>query len=235
MKDQIVTVICVKCGGERNHTILSFASTVENEEDEAEHEYFHSETIHQIVKCAGCNSITFREVSTNSEEYDREGHLAETISLYPARVLPIIKVRWYRSVPYQIKNIYSETVQAYNNRLYVLCAAGIRAIIEGICTDKEMKSKIKEKGELEGLKKPLKNNLEAQIDSLADHGWLTIPHASILHEHRFLGNDALHDLESPTLSELQIAIEIIEETLSVVYEIGDKREHMKRNRENRKT
>jgi hypothetical protein len=51
--------------------------------------------------------------------------------------------------------------------------------------------------------------------------------ANVLHEHRYLGNEALHDLRQPSADELGLAIEIIEHTLEALYEIPDKAEQLR--------
>ena len=61
-----------------------------------------------------------------------------------------------------------------------------------------------------------------KIEGLHEKGLLTRQHSEILHEHRFLGNDAVHDLKQPTQDELKLAIQIVEHTLENLYELKDK-------------
>ena len=51
---------------------------------------------------------------------------------------------------------------------------------------------------------------------------MTASNAEILHQHRFLGNKAVHELEQPSREELRLAIEIIEHTFETVYSIPQK-------------
>ena len=55
-----------------------------------------------------------------------------------------------------------------------------------------------------------------------EKGILTKRNADILHEHRFLGNEALHELTQPSKDELALAIQIIEHILEHIYELLDK-------------
>lgn len=52
--------------------------------------------------------------------------------------------------------------------------------------------------------------------------------ADTLHEHRYLGNDAVHQLARPSADELRLAIEIVEHTLDQLYELPEKAEELKR-------
>ena len=46
-----------------------------------------------------------------------------------------IPVKSFRQVPYNIYRIYEESIQSFNIGNYILCAAGLRAVIEGICEE----------------------------------------------------------------------------------------------------
>jgi hypothetical protein len=62
-------------------------------------------------------------------------------------------------------------------------------------------------------------NLKEKIDALAQNGKLTAEAASYLHQHRYLGNEAVHDMAAPPKEEFEIALEILEHLLSSLYEI----------------
>ena len=127
--------------------------------------------------------------------------------------------------------IYRETIDAINNDSNILCSGGIRAIIEGICIDKGI-----DRGEVKksnGEKQILKN-LEGKIGGLSSNGLLTKENTEILHDLRFLGNEALHELSAPSKEELKLAINIIEHTLENIYELHDKAKRLKAERIKRK-
>ncbi len=42
----------------------------------------------------------------------------------------------YVRLPKNLKKLYREVVAAYNDNLHLLCAAGLRALLEGTCADK---------------------------------------------------------------------------------------------------
>ena len=87
--------------------------------------------------CAGCDSGTLEETydfDITNEDY---GSLAES-TYYPVRTGLHVEGKKFRQLPKKLNKIYRETLQAYNNDLTVLCALGIRALIEGICADKSV-------------------------------------------------------------------------------------------------
>ena len=59
-------------------------------------------------------------------------------------------------------------------------------------------------------KEKYSGNLEGEIWGLAEPNFLTFDNAKLLHELRFLGNAAAHELHSPTVSDLQLTIDVIE-------------------------
>ena len=50
----------------------------------------------------------------------------------------------------------------------------------------------------------------------------------MLHQHRYLGNEAVHELKAPSSDELRLAIEIIEHVVEQLYEIPQKAVALKR-------
>jgi hypothetical protein len=58
--------------------------------------------------------------------------------------------------------------------------------------------------------------------------------ADILHELRFLGNEAVHQLDRPSTKELTLAIDIIHHILDALYEIPKKAETLRDNKSRRK-
>ena len=77
-------------------------------------------------------------------------------------------------------------------------------------------------------------NLDGKISGLAENGFLTTHNAEILQELRFLGSEAVHNLYQPPLSELGLAIDIIELVIENLYMIDRKARSLKESRENRK-
>lgn len=115
--------------------------------------------------------------------------------------------------------MYQETIDAFNNNLILLCSVGIRATIEAICIDK----KISEGTFTNPNGKIIKSkNLDGKIHDLANKGYITSDNVEVLHELRFLGNAAVHELAITSISELSLAIDILELVIDNIYEIKHK-------------
>ena len=79
-----------------------------------------------------------------------------------------------------------------------------------------------------GTKVVRRDNLEGRISGLQEKGLLTKSSAQTLHEHRYLGNLAIHELARPSADELKLAIEIVEHVLEQLYELPEKAAELRR-------
>lgn len=179
-------------------------------------------TIHcfQIIECEGCNNFSYRtltrdKISTELSEInnDTPWKLFET---HPTSNKDHIKLKKINNLPNKINGLLSESIIAFNRNCSILCAAGIRSIIESIHSDKI------------DSKKDNFITLEKKIIQLAEKGILTKKNSVILQDLRFIGNRALHELKLPTEEELKIGLEIIEITLNSIYQIESKSNDLKR-------
>jgi hypothetical protein len=93
---------------------------------------------------------------------------------------------------------------------------------------------VEEKAPGGGTKIVRKNNLQGRIAGLQEKGLLTESSAKTLHEHRFLGNSAVHELTRTSEDELRLALEIVEHILEQLYELPEKAQKLKRARARRK-
>lgn len=111
----------------------------------------------------------------------------------------------YSKLKSELTTIYREALSCYNEEALILCTAGLRALLEGICQDKRIKGR----------------NLKVKIDGLK----AILPNKNIirnLHQFRFMGNDAVHELAAPNRKELALAIGVIEDLLNFLYEMDYK-------------
>ena len=70
-------------------------------------------------------------------------------------------------------------------------------------------------------------NLEGKINGLYEQGILTQKQSNILHELRFFGNRAVHELAVPSKDSLKMAMEILEQIIFNIYELSAKTEKLK--------
>ena len=217
-------VYCTRCKNSTNHTV-----THELHEDwRNDYEGFFGYDNWQIVRCMGCDSVSFRHEIIFSEDMDQEGNIVPTVNIYPKRGEKMLTAKNYYNVDILIRNIYKETIECFNNQSNVLCAVGIRAIIEGICKSEGIKSgKVEIKNREGKVSTKIQRNLQGKISGLYEKGLITERYSKILHELRFLGNEAAHELSTPSSEELQIALSIIEHTIDNLYELEERAAQLK--------
>ena len=228
-KNKEFSLICPDCKRSTHHRVLHSVEVGESDPD-----YWWT-VEYQIVQCKGCLTASFRSVSSNSEDCEFSGDELEaiyTVKLYPHRNAQTISAKNFYNVPLNIRRIYKETIDCFNNEIFTLCAAGVRAIIEGLCAEEKIHDGNVEITKKDGTKEFVRRkNLEGKIAGLYERGLLTKKHSEILHEHRFLGNEALHELRQPSFEELLLAIQIIEQILGNIYELPDLAEELRLKRE----
>lgn len=231
-KEDVLKVFCRNCNSETNQKIrINFDEhgSVPMTYHPEETYWWHSK--YQTIQCLGCDGYSFRVENYNSEETDIDGCILNE-TLYPAKSnddkLPY-KEGLY-NVPHKVNNIYREMITCYNEDLLVLCAAGIRALVESICKAHKIT-----KGtiiyEKDGLKiNKVVTSLGGKINGLAEKGIISKNNAEALHEHKFMGDKAVHEFESPEKKELQLAIEIVETIIDSIYIVPRKVKKLKSKR-----
>jgi hypothetical protein len=216
--------ICSICQNNTNQKVL-FEEKVDLDERE---EGWWEITKYQIIRCEGCDNISFRKLYNNAQQnFYSDQRDPWTQEVYPKRSLTSLQIKTLLNTPANIIKIYRETIDAFNNDQLILCSVGIRAIIEGVCNDKGIigGNCADSKG-----KKYFSQNLNGKIEGLAAQGYLTKTNSEMLHELRFLGNAAVHELTSPSTEDLGLAIEIVEHSIEVIYEIQHKAKRLKNKR-----
>ncbi|MEJ8867287.1 DUF4145 domain-containing protein [Pseudomonas jessenii] len=194
---------CKKCCLESNHKIVA-TYTERGTEDCGGGNTFDWTELNQIIQCLGCEEVSFRVESTNSEDWDHDGegdaYWVSTVTYYPGRVVGS-KIIDHTSLPLDIGEIYQEARSALDSDLLIISGIGIRAILDTICSD------VKAKG----------RNLEQKIDDLHERSLVTKEGVQTLHQIRVLGNNAAHRGKAHSKSQLLLALEVIEHILIGTY------------------
>jgi hypothetical protein len=86
-----------------------------------------------------------------------------------------------------------------------LAGAGLRSVVEATCIHQECKS----------------NTLGKKIDELVSKGVLLKRDADYFHQHRLLGNEAVHEMEAPRREEFVVALQMLEHLLTTIYLMPD--------------
>lgn len=122
--------LCIKCAVSTNHEIV--ANHVLNWEQDVSLNYLESFTVygseeHQMIKCLGCDSISLKHISYFSEDHDPlDDTGGARTTLYPKRNKHTVAERSYPELSPDLKRIYRETIDCFNNESYTLAAAGLR-------------------------------------------------------------------------------------------------------------
>ena len=109
-------------------------------------------------------------------------------------------------IPSLVKSAYSESVEALNNGSLLLASIGFRATVEALCIEKGID----------------KGSLITRINKLRDKGIITSADCDRLHEARFMGNEAAHQIERPDREHVLIVLEVINNILNNLYVIDKK-------------
>ena len=206
-------VLCNVCGNPTWHEELSEHKTSMPLFDDATGEEVADVSYRwQVYRCLGCSSLSLRE------EEDTPWDPETNVSYYPSRRKHEHARKYYLRLPRTLGALYGEVVDAFNHGSLILCAAGLRALLEGLCQDK---------GILEG---PNRNgvtttSLEGKINALSS----VVPEGIVqnLHGFRFLGNRALHELAPPSKEDLSLALAVVEDIFNVVYDLNYRAEQLR--------
>jgi uncharacterized protein DUF4145 len=233
MSDEKIEIYCNQCKGTTLHEALCHASKTFEADANTESDVYFADYTWEVLLCRGCQAATFRETVITNENYYLNRTVAPTIHLFPPRNEHNLAVNpdLFAYIPDNLFVIYREIIGSYNMGYYILCAMGLRALIEGMCADKGIKNGpvVRDNGKIERL-----SNLQGKIEGMTEKEFLTKGHSKTLHELRFLGNDAAHELDSPTFEELEIAIVIVEHTLENIYGLDRKAAELRWKKESRK-
>lgn len=239
-KGEKFKAFCATCKTETNHTVTQSVDAKGSEvihygPNDNESDSIDWRDHYQIIQCLGCDAFSFRHKNWFSEAQEYYGSDdykdGTTTLLYPQRSKDILNAKDFYNAPKNLRAIYKEVVNCFNGDSPVMCAAGLRATIEGLCAEHSVTDGPVEVQKAEGkVEIKRKDNLEGKISGLCEKGVLTKKNADVLHEHRYMGNSAVHELSRPAEEDLRLAIEIIEHVLESLYEIPEKADVLRASR-----
>ncbi len=203
-------IYCNQCSGETNH-VLHAEHKQRYQESEGLHLAYWEEATYGLWVCAGCDTGILEAAWTGSGMVGPDGEDIYTYTYYPPRSVDHLRAKQYKQLPSNLVPVYAECIKSFNAGLYLLCSAGLRALVEGICQDKSIAGRTLEK-KIDGLNTLLPQNI-----------------VTCLHSFRFMGNDALHNLAPAQRKSLRLAIDVCEDLLNFLYELDYKAQQLPRN------
>jgi len=218
---QTVWLICASCGHKhRNHRVLH--EKVQRYCDDPHGPEIRRE-YHRFVECMGCEAAKYVISTLDLQNYDEYERPEETnFIVHPDA--PGAAVRRRAAiinddglVPEAVWKMYCKTIEALNANIRTLAGGGLRAVVEAICIDKKITD----------------GNLQKKIEELAKQGLLTATQTELLHEERYLGNAALHELDTPSADDIEDGLGIVEGLINTIYILPSKAASLKKRRESK--
>ena len=123
----------------------------------------HAEGTWEIIQCVGCETVSFRELWLTNEDWVPNEGPKPTVYRYPEVDKDQVPIKSFRQAPYNINKIYEESIQSFNIGNYILCAAGLRVVIEGICEEEIAKNEQMTSKKLYTLEKKINGLQEKKI------------------------------------------------------------------------
>lgn len=199
MADDIIWSECRACKRNTKHKVLGKKNKI------TPPEYYHEETINYLLECNGCTSVSYRTEYHDYESYRQISHddfeHDISVEVFPHQIKDHSPIDSFFEVPHIVDSIYKESLLAIQEGAFTLAGLGLRATIEAICNDKEVKGK----------------NLQVRINAMSRSGMISKSDAERLHAIRFMGNDAAHEIKKAKEKSVLIALKIIEHILLSVY------------------
>jgi len=130
---KVEQIFCNICKRNTNHKIL-YSLKKTSSDDFNDGSFFRCESWHEVLECLGCECISFRQKVSSTDDYDKTGNL-NIVSLFPRRDENLLNPKYFFAAPAILQRIYRETMDCYNNENLILCAAGVRALVEGVCNE----------------------------------------------------------------------------------------------------
>ncbi|WP_417380821.1 DUF4145 domain-containing protein [Gimesia sp.] len=221
-REKVVKVRCSKCGhGYRNHLVLFETKKEYGDPDTG---WTHDE-FNQLIQCMGCDTFRYRRFRIELE-YNPPDHRSDPydIQIYPndeseSELRKPIQFgdnfeEEQPLVPENVWKMYRETIDCFNVNARTMAGGGLRATVEAICLSQKINN----------------GNLQKKIDELAKRNLLTKAQADLLHEERYIGNSALHEMTTPSSQDIEDGLEIVEGLINTIYILPTKAEALRKRR-----
>lgn len=201
---------CNSCKCETNHQLKSehHKNDVDTEDIGGSHEQivFYENIEYGFYVCLGCDTATIEQRYHCAGMYDENGDEIYSTSYSPERNNKYVREpKRFLHIDNRLKTTYNEIIKASNHNLETVCAMGIRALIEGICTQ-------------EGIDDQAAWGLKKKIQALKEKNSIPDGIIEALTSLKITGDDAAHRLMPTDRQSIMLSIDVIEALLTNLYE-----------------
>lgn len=200
------TTYCHECGNHTNQIIL-FSKKITSiyEEDSKKSSRIKNYEEYLVVKCQGCNTISF-VIRLSGDHFIDEEHGKGFIDInFPDQEndknISLLTFEELQKLPRQISKLYDEVETVFLEDAKILAGIGLRMVIEAICLEQNIQGK----------------NLQRKIEELHIKGLISKNEIAILDKLREIGNSSAHEIKSFSIHKLKYALDIINHILKSVY------------------
>lgn len=227
---------CRHCKQKTNHISVKepYKKKSNFEDDIHWYEYYY------VAKCMGCDTIAFIKEYSDEEMWEKDPFTGEQkysveITIYPEQpkidesIMGTANLQLspkeFEKIPQDILSLYTQVIHIYNLKYYLLCAFGLRTLIEAVCKEVGVNSGIlREEDKLfrykqDGCTEIRSQSLEGKIYGLYEGDYILWKHALILQKVRDVGNSAAHEIKPPSMTTVKESIKIIEKVLEDIYDL----------------
>jgi len=215
---ETVRSYCNRCQGETNQDVLH-SETIEWEDPSDDENYapLKGRDIYQMLKCCGCDSISFRNINWIAGRCDEKGRDVPEFDFYPPAI--------YRRAPKWLNDLNNildeeqEFIYDLIREIYSclhhdsrrLATMGIRALLEHIM--------IKKAGD--------QGSFAKNIDAIGSQGLISLNQEDILKIVLEAGHATIHRSYSPITEDLHTCMDIAESIVEAIYIHPSKAEILK--------
>ena len=169
---------------------------------------------YEMLLCRGCEDVTFRTVSTDSETIDPEGRPVERTVYYPPEIsrrqpswLYDLRTNYKQRV---LHSLLIEVYTALHQDLRTLAAAGVRTII-----DNTMTAKVGDQG-----------TFAATLKKFVQKGFIAQTLAEFLEKTIDAGSASAHRAFTPTPEDLNLLLDTAENLIESVFIYPDRMKNL---------
>lgn len=201
---------CEQCSGERRHEVCAEYKDSWNVEN---HDILGGAT-NYILKCGGCDHVSFRAENWCSEDCGPDGRPEIEVSVYPKTAAQRAAPSWLEEFDFsedelekalnaQLKEIYG----SFDQGAFWLCVMGVRAVIETLMTNK-----ISDNG-----------SFSKNLSEFSKRGFISEPQRLAMEQAIDVGSAAVHRGTQANRAKALEAIQVAENVIEAVM-IQPKRE-----------